>query len=178
MAHETAPENARTLELLDIQPADHVLEVGFGPGRAIARAVTLAHQGHVSGFEVSDQMLEMASGHNENAVREGRVDLQRADGPDLPYRDASFDRAYSVHTLYFWRDAAPRLREIHRVLKPAGRFVLTFRYGEGVVANFPAAIYTHRRPDEVVSLLQKAGFLAVLVHEDPPLYFAVADRTG
>ncbi len=39
----------RTLALLDIQPADHVLEVGFGPGLAVARAAELASRGKVVG---------------------------------------------------------------------------------------------------------------------------------
>lgn len=178
MARETAPENATTLELLEIHKSDRVLEIGFGPGRAIARAATLASAGHVAGVEVSDEMLAMASVHNREAIAQGRVELRRADRSDLPYPDESFDRAYCVHALYFWPEAAPRLREISRVLRPGGRLVLTFRYGDGFVADLPAPVYVHRPPDQVASLLHEAGFRPVAIRADPPLYFAVAERAG
>jgi cyclopropane fatty-acyl-phospholipid synthase-like methyltransferase len=37
MEAETTAENDATLERLDVKPADRVLEVGFGPGRALER---------------------------------------------------------------------------------------------------------------------------------------------
>ncbi len=178
MWYETVHENERTLDLLEIEPSHRVLEIGFGPGRALARALALARNGHVSGVEVSSEMLDQARARHPAELREGRIDLQRVLDPRLPYRDATFDRAYSVHTIYFWRDAVPRLREIRRVLRPGGRFVLAFRYGEEAVANLPAEVYEHREPAETVRLLREAGFESVDLHEDPPLYYAVAARSG
>ena len=178
MSHETADANAKTLDLLNVQPVDHVLEVGFGHGRTIARAVALTPRGQVTGVEVSEQMVEMATAFNTEEVHEGRVTLQRTDGTHVPFPDGSFDRAYSVHTIYFWPDAATQLREIHRVLKPGGRLVITFRYGEGASADLPAPIYVHRAPEVVVSLLQEVGFGSVTLCQDPSVFFAIADKTA
>ena len=45
------------LSLLDVQPTDHVLEVGFGPGVDIRRVSAIAIKGLVAGVDHSDVML-------------------------------------------------------------------------------------------------------------------------
>ena len=67
--------NLRTLALLDIQPADQVLEVGFGPGLAIERAAELASRGKVVGIDHSALMLREARLRNAKAIADGRVEL-------------------------------------------------------------------------------------------------------
>jgi hypothetical protein len=47
---------------------------------------------------------------------------------------------------------------------------------EGVSADLPAPIYAHRSPEVIASLLQQAGFAGVTLREDPPLYFALAEK--
>ena len=48
MAHETVRENAIAIELLQLEPADRVLELGFGHGRTIRRIVERVPAGHVA----------------------------------------------------------------------------------------------------------------------------------
>src|SRR6266508_778465 len=67
--------NLRTVELLDIRSDDRVLEVGFGPGLAVARAAALASAGNVVGIDHSELMLRQASRRNAEAIRAGRVEL-------------------------------------------------------------------------------------------------------
>src|SRR5690606_3648674 len=45
-----------TVEQLDVQPTDQVLEIGFGPGIGIADAARRASQGRVVGVDVSAVM--------------------------------------------------------------------------------------------------------------------------
>lgn len=56
---ETAPVNDVGLRLLAVQPGQHVLELGFGPGRTIRRLVLAGAR--VTGVDVSDQMLRLAT---------------------------------------------------------------------------------------------------------------------
>ncbi len=102
MASETAAVNEKALELLQIEPNDHVLEIGFGHGRTVARAAALAWAGVVSGIDVSHEMVKMAIRRNRRLIKEGRVELQQGDSIRLPYDDGRFDGVYAVHTLYFW----------------------------------------------------------------------------
>lgn len=59
MAHRRSNRrrNAWVVSLLDVQPADHVLEIGFGPGMAIAEARRIGPAGHVYGVDHSQVML-------------------------------------------------------------------------------------------------------------------------
>ena len=53
--------NRWTVDVLNVQPADHVLEIGFGPGLAIAQVARLAPQGRLVGIDHSALMIERAS---------------------------------------------------------------------------------------------------------------------
>jgi SAM-dependent methyltransferase len=75
MALETSKENLLTLGRLDIQSTDHVLEIGFGHGRTIARAAEAAHDGLVAGIDWSERMLKVASRYNAQMIAKGRVAL-------------------------------------------------------------------------------------------------------
>ena len=162
MASETAVANAEAVRLLSPQPTDHVLEIGFGHGRTIDHVAALVSEGFVAGIDLSEEMLRMASRRNRRWIAAGRVELEQGDSARLPYNDGRFDKAYSVHTLYFWSDPARNLREIHRVMKPGGCFVLGFRPAEDTMAaEFPATVYRFYSVDEVVGLLAQAGFASI-----------------
>lgn len=178
MATETAAANEYALRLLRLAPADHVLEVGFGHGRTIQRAAEATPQGFVAGVDVSEQMMRMASRHNRRHITAGRVVLKLSDGTHLPFADCSFDKAYSVHVLYFWPQPQDQLREILRVLKPGGHLVMGFRTRSGErTADFPSSIYRFYEPDEVHSLLTCCGFQAIAVDVSPDrTVFVSAER--
>src|ERR1700754_2990126 len=90
MAHR--PSNRRRNEwavsLLDVQPTDRVLEIGFGPGRAIAELSRRSER--VYGIDRSAEMLRQATRRNAAAVRSGRVTLRASGVEALPF-DGSFD---------------------------------------------------------------------------------------
>ena len=69
--------NRWVVSLLDVQPAERVLEIGFGPGLAVAELVR-AGAGHVYGIDHSGVMLRQASRRNAAAIRAGRVTLINA----------------------------------------------------------------------------------------------------
>ncbi|MFN8448275.1 MAG: class I SAM-dependent methyltransferase [Anaerolineae bacterium] len=108
MAQQHRPENQWTVNLLDVQPIDHILEVGFGPGIAIHEVARRA--AFVGGVDFSRAMLTSASKRNASAIREGMVDLRLGDAARLPFADASFDKAYSIHSIYFLALPAARPR--------------------------------------------------------------------
>jgi ubiquinone/menaquinone biosynthesis C-methylase UbiE len=108
--------------LLDLKPADRVLEIGFGSGADIARASATA--AFVAGVDHSDVMVRQAERRNAPAVREGRVDLQLGSAGQLPYPDSHFDKVFAINSAQFWKDITKPLDEIRRVLKPGGWLAL------------------------------------------------------
>ena len=68
MAWHNQPDNEWTVSLLEIQPTDHVLEIGFGPGQAIRYASRRVPDGLVCGIDHSETMVQEASKYNAAAV--------------------------------------------------------------------------------------------------------------
>ena len=159
MARHNEREARWTVGLLGIQPEARVLEIGFGPGVAIQYAAERTTRGHVSGIDCSEAMLQMARKRNSSRLANGLVDLAKADVQSLPYPDDSFDRAFTIHCIYFWRDPAPCLREIRRVLRPDGLVAITIRpVHQWQGRKPPADVFHLYRGDEVAQLLSDSGF--------------------
>src|SRR5690349_2085160 len=76
--------NIWAVSLLDVRPTDRVLEIGFGPGVAIAEFARRATQGQVFGIDHSRAMVRHAARRNAAAVRAHRVHLMRASVERLP----------------------------------------------------------------------------------------------
>jgi SAM-dependent methyltransferase len=156
MAHR--PSNRQrsrwVVSLLGVRPADQVMEIGFGPGLAVA-ALVRAGAGHVYGIDHSGVMLRQASRRNAAAVRAGRVTLIRASVDQLPSTlDGPFDAILAVNSLAFWPAPAERLAELRLRLAPGGRIAIASQ------PRCPGATAATSRSaaDEIKNLLSGAGF--------------------
>jgi SAM-dependent methyltransferase len=156
MAHR--PSNRQrsgwVVSLLGVQPASRVLEIGFGPGLAVAELVR-AGAGQVYGIDHSGVMLRQAARRNTAAIRAGRVTLVNASVDQLPAAlDGPFDAIFAVNSLAFWPAPAERLAELRRRLAPGGRVAIASQPRcPGATAD------TSRRAGrEIEDLLKDAGF--------------------
>lgn len=114
-----------TLEGAAIETNDRVLEIGFGGGALAEKALASAPGVTVRGVDASEVMVGMANDRLDGAIREGHADLRMGEASSLPYADESFEKALSVHSIYFWADPIADLGEVQRVLVPGGLFVVT-----------------------------------------------------
>jgi len=161
MASETASFNREVIAALAPAPGERILELGFGHGRTLAETANEASGSTFAGIDVSADALCVAEGRCRKLIAEGRLELRVGESAALPWDDGTFDKAYAVHTLYFWRDPQREVRELARVLKPGGLLVLGFREpSDAAVATFPATVYRFRSAQEVEALLASAGFVA------------------
>jgi ubiquinone/menaquinone biosynthesis C-methylase UbiE len=158
-----------TVSLLGIRPASRVLEIGFGPGVSTQLASERANQGLVAGIDHSATMVQAARKRNADAVQAGRVELRQGEASSLPYADDTFDIAFSLHSIYFWRDPVSCLMELRRVLKPGGLLAITIqpkdKWDENrLKANDVMTFYFGR---DLAPMIASAGFRDVRV-EVPP----------
>ncbi len=127
MAQGNMYDASWTISLLDIRPESRVLEIGFGPGVSTQLASERASKGFVAGIDHSETMVQLARRRNAAAIQAGRIDLKPCDVASLPYPDDSFDTAFSIHSIYFWRKPLDCLKELRRVLKPGGLLAITIK---------------------------------------------------
>ncbi|MFG6195355.1 class I SAM-dependent methyltransferase [Nonomuraea sp. JJY05] len=167
--------NIWAVSLLDVQPADRVLEIGFGPGVAIAEFARRATRGQVFGIDHSQAMVRQAARRNAAAVRAHRVHLTHASVERLPSFGDPLDAILAVNSVGFWPDPVKRLRELRRLLRPAGRIALVSQ------PRCPGATRdtTARAAQELQDLLTQAGFTRLRVETlelDPPVACVLADN--
>lgn len=149
-----------TISLLEIQPTDHVLEIGFGSGHGIASAAKLASQGWVAGVDFSATMLRQATRRNAGAIGACRIELKVGNANTLPYPDNRFNKVFATNVVYFWKDPVATLREVRRVTKPGGRLAL-YIVSKADMAKFKVTqtgVYRLYTGDELTTLLTQAGF--------------------
>jgi SAM-dependent methyltransferase len=149
--------NSYALDQLDLVPEDRIVEIGFGGGATLRQL--LRDAAFVCGVDRSQDVVDAAGRRYADAVRVGRAEFHFGKIESLPLRDATFDKAISVHTMYFWQSLRSGSAELARVLKPGGRVVLGFLPKSRMDRmSMPADIFTPREPDDVIAALQDAGF--------------------
>lgn len=128
-----------------------VLDIGCGTGKLLRRAATYWPQAHLIGIDPTNGMIEMAKRLTPDAT----FSLGTAEA--LPLQDASVDLALSTSSFHHWQDQAAGLREIARVLRPGGYFLL-------VDVSFPGWLVRVVRlkrfhsPTRLQTLFIQAGF--------------------
>lgn len=181
MAKTTIAHARWTAQLMEVEPDDDVLEVGFGNGANIELLASRASNGHVTGVEVSETALEMASKRNAVAISEGRVRLHLvAPGRALPLDDGTFDKACTIATMYVIADPGGVFREMHRVLAPGGLAAVTFPVREAFM-RFPPAkaegFHFHELTD-LEAAFRDAGFVDTRTERNDEVRFGAHCMLG
>jgi ubiquinone/menaquinone biosynthesis C-methylase UbiE len=158
MSLETRGMNQIGLDLLDLQPNDKALEIGFGHGKTIRKGCARIENGMFAGIDISKTMLSIAENYNKRLIEKGSVELKLAGVDNIPYKDNYFDKILTVHTIYFWKDPSKSFNELHRVMKPGARLVIGFRFDSNFKKSFPAQVYTFYSKDEISAMLQESNF--------------------
>nr|WP_255723523.1 class I SAM-dependent methyltransferase [Sporosarcina sp. ACRSL] len=154
MSSTGVEKNKWTISLLNIQSAENVLEVGFGPGVATELISKLIHDGHYVGIDYSDVMLEQAKKRNSAAIQEGKVTLKLEEVSSLQPSEFLFDKVLSVNSIIFWKDPITSLKKIRQVMKPNGLIALTMLpYMKGATEETSKQL-----GNDIACYLKQAGF--------------------
>ncbi|MFI9612943.1 class I SAM-dependent methyltransferase [Streptomyces sp. NPDC052023] len=160
MARGNAAAERHAVALAAPAEQDVVLVIGPGPGVGLGAAAQ--RSAHVVGVDPSDVMLAMARRRCAPLIRRGRLRLSPGTAARTGQPDASVDVVISVNNLQLWPDVPAALAELHRVLRPGGRLLLSTHH-KWLPAGLPA----------LAALVGAAGFDSVRTWTwDPPTRMA------
>ncbi len=177
------------VEWAALEPGMTVLDVGCGTGAATRLAAEhVGPSGHVIGLDINAGMI--AEAKSLPTPKGATIEWHEQSATQLPLPDQSVDIVLSAQMLQFIPDKHLALTEMHRVLKPGGRVVLsawcalqenpyfqaqvetvTKHIGAEVAAGLRAGIGLSDA-DTILTLLRSAGFddIEIMVQQlDLPL---------
>ena len=158
------------LRFLELAPDDKVLDCGCGGGANIRRLLKKCPQGIVKGIDYSPVSVEKTKKVNETAIAEGRCAVLQGSVADMIFADDWFDAVTAFETVYFRPDLPQCFREVYRVLKGGGTFLIcnesngdTDKDEKWTEIIGGMTIYSG---DELKTFLENAGFCNVQIHKN------------
>lgn len=116
--------NERMAELAGIDRDSRVLDVGCGYGET-AFHLARDHGCEVVAINISHRELDLAEERRPASGVADRVSFRYGDFHDLPFPDGEFDVVWSQEAFLHGADKEHILTECRRVLRPAGRLVIS-----------------------------------------------------
>jgi ubiquinone/menaquinone biosynthesis C-methylase UbiE len=111
----------------------HLLDIGCGTGTLGAMMVASMLPARVVGLDYAPAMCHVARRKAEQADLGDRLRFLSADSEHLPFPDRAFDVVTCSNSFHHYPHQQSVVNEIHRVLKPGGRFMLIDGFRDNVV---------------------------------------------
>lgn len=164
MVVQHEPETRWTLDLLNLNEEESVLELGCGAGYALKLLAKKSAVVEVVGMDLSKSIIGSAKRRNKDAIKRGKVKLVHGDVRDLPFEDQLFTKVISIHSVYFWGELPRTIREMYRVLKPGGTIVITLCNGASEVSWGGV---NKMIDEQLLPLIKESGLKNVLLKTGP-----------
>jgi trans-aconitate methyltransferase len=131
------PERLRwAVEVLAVDPADHLLEIGCGRGVAVSLICERLVSGKITAVDRSPTMVGLALERNAEHVAAGRADIRTMALETADLGGARFDKIFAVNVNLFWvRSPAKELGLIERLLARDGALYVFYEPPVAARAN-------------------------------------------
>lgn len=152
------------LEKIKIEKGNIILDIGCGGGRTVNRLAHLASAGKVYGMDYSQDCVNWSTDYNKEFIAKEKVEIIKGSVEKIPFEDDKFDNIFAVETIYFWPNLAESFKEVRRVLKDTGKFIIinemysseSFKKRNDEWVTMADMKIT--KPEELKGILEGAGF--------------------
>ena len=114
------------LKHMKLEPNDTVLDIGFGNGYLLNKLFKQNNNITIYGIEISNDMLNRVRNRNMEKINNGTLKLFLENISKTAFMENTFDKIYTVNTIYFWNELDKCFSEIKRILKHNGIFINVF----------------------------------------------------
>lgn len=157
------------LQFAEIAKDASILDCGCGGGANIRKILKKCPNGEVKGVDYSPVSVEKAKKVNEDTILNGRCVILQGNVADLIFAANQFDLVTAFETIYFWPDLLQSFREVHRVLKQDGTFLICNECGGD---NEKDEKWTEKidgmtiyKDVQLKNILEQAGFRNIQIHK-------------
>jgi cyclopropane fatty-acyl-phospholipid synthase-like methyltransferase len=170
MVLQTIPARIRrAVDLMDVQPGDHVLEIGCGPGAGAELICSRLETGKLFAIDRSESGVDRTKRRCARYVESGRLTVRQIDLATLRVPVKRLNKVYAFNVNLFWvRDCADEIALLHERVVPGGAVYLFFEA---------------TRPEEVPTIVEKCsaalaegGFRVQVVQRKVPSVVGIVGR--
>lgn len=170
MAAKAIPARIRwAVDFMDVQPGDHVLEIGCGPGAGAELICGKLETGKLFAIDRSESGVDRTKRRNARFVEAGRLTVRQIDLATLRVPVKRLNKVFAFNVNLFWvRDCAEEVALLHERVLPGGAVHL---------------FYETTRPEEMrtviagaSSALRGADFRVTVIEQKSPAVVGIVGR--
>lgn len=170
------------MEILNGVSAEKILEIGCGGGRNASVLLKRYSSASLTAIDYSEISVRKAAEYNSLDIAAGRCTVCKGDVSKLEFETSIFDMATAFETIYFWQNLEHCFKEVFRVLKDGGHFLIvnesdgldktSLKYEKIIdgMKNHPV--------QEITEALKSSGFKNIISkhHETKPWISILAEK--
>ena len=111
------------LDNINLEQNDILLDIGFGNGYFINKLFKKNIPINIYGIEISNDMIKNVSKKYKKYIENGLLKLSLENIVNTSFENETFNKIYTINTIYFWNKLEKCFSEIKRILKPKGIFL-------------------------------------------------------
>ncbi len=167
---QTIPARIRwAVDFMDVQPSDHILEIGCGPGAGAELICSRLETGKMMAIDRSESGVDRTKRRCAQYIEAGRLTVRQIDLATLRVPVKRLNKVFAFNVNLFWvRDCADEVALLHERVLPGGAVHL---------------FYDSNRPDQVPEMVRKAsealtagGFRVYVVDSKQPAVVGIVGR--
>lgn len=109
--------------LKNISP-ESIADLGCGGGINVAKLIKLFPNAKVTGVDYSSVSVKKSKEANKESIKAGVCNIVQGDVSKMSFENEQFDLLTAFETIYFWPGPLQSFKEVFRVLKPGGTFMI------------------------------------------------------